>query len=123
MIFHLIAIHPFAEGLVMCFESDGTIALESLADIDKCCNQTSEYITSNDKQYKTCTYCEDVVVAEDCDEYYSSVNNNLKLSKVSDLSNSNTYHFCDQQKIYFTTKDENSISHHLKSHKTVLLLI
>lgn len=120
---HLLLAHILLQNYYLCFESDGNIVLESVSDKDICCNQTNSITGNDDKQIETCDFCEDEAISENCDEYYSFTKNNLQLIQVSDLCSSNTHYSVDQNKINFTSLNQNLISPHLDSHKTVLLLI
>lgn len=115
--------HVVLQNYYLCFESDGNIVLENIADKDKCCSQTETNIGKDDIENETCNFCEDVVVSENCDEYYSITKNKIQPIPVSDFCNSNTSYLADQIKINFTAVNENFRSPQLDSYKTVLLLI
>ena len=118
---HILLAHVVAQSYYLCIESDGKIVLESVSEKDNCCSPTESEVANDD--IETCSFCEDVSISEDCDDYYSITKNNLKLVQVSDLCISINYYSLDQFKINFTTIKQNSGSPHLDSHKTVLLLI
>ena len=118
---HLLLAHVVFQSYYLCIESDGNIVLESVLERDDCCNPTESEIVNDDLE--TCSFCEDVAVAENCDEYYSIAKNNLQLIQVSQFYNSNIIYSVDQIRINYSTINQNLGSPHLDSHKTVLLLI
>ncbi len=118
---HILLAHVVAQSYYLCIESDGKIVLESVSDKDNCCSPTESEIANDD--IETCSFCEDVSISEDCDDYYSITKNNLQSIPVSDFCGSNTHYFVDKIKINILTLNQNLISPYLDSHKTVLLLI
>lgn len=118
---HLLLAHVVAQSYYLCIESDGNIVVESVLDKDDCCSPTEAIIGIDDTE--TCSFCEDVSISEDCDEYYSVAKNNFQLIQVSEFCNSNIIYSVDQIRINYSTINQNLGSPHLDSHKTVLLLI
>jgi len=118
---HLLLAHVVAQSYYLCIESNGNIVLESVLDKDDCCNSTKAEIANDD--IETCSFCEDVSISEDCDEYYSITKNNFQLIQVSEFCSSNINYSVDQITINYSTINQNISSPHLDSHKTVLLLI
>jgi hypothetical protein len=111
------------QNYYLCFESDGNIVLENIADKDNCCSPAELNMGNDDIANGACSYCQDISISENCDEYYTFIKTNLKLFQVFDLCSSSTQHSIDRNKINFTTVNENISSHHLNSYKTIQLLI
>jgi len=118
---HLMLAHVVLQNYYLCFESDGNIVLESVSDKDDCCSPTEAEGGNDDNE--ACSFCEDVSISENCDEYYSIAKNKIQLISSFEFFNSNTNYSVDQIRINYSTINQNLGSPHLDSHKTVLLLI
>src|SRR5690554_1727328 len=74
-VIHLLLAHVILQSYMVCFESDGRVVLESIADKQYCCNTNltlsgeSEYLEANINE--ECNLCDDVAFSENCDEEYS----------------------------------------------------
>ena len=126
-IIHLVLAHVVLQSFIICFENDGGIVLESMADNQFCCaNLTlageTEYLGG--KAGEECDLCEDVAVSDNCDEEYSLTvkkHQTLNASILIDLSSQNILR--EEKKSTLFTQEINYKSNQLDSYKTVLLLI
>lgn len=127
-IIHLLLAHVVLQSYIVCFESDGRVVLESMADKQYCCDTNltlsgeSEYLEA--KINEECNLCEDVAVSENCDEEYAVTVKKyqpLNTSILIDLISQNI--ISEEKKSTLITKEINYKSTQLDSYKTVLLLI
>src|SRR5690606_38611696 len=116
------------QSYIVCFESDGRVVLESIADKQYCCNTNltlsgeSEYLEANINE--ECNLCDDVAFSENCDEEYSVTVKKyqpLNASILIDLISQNILSI--EKKSTLVTQEINYKSTQLDSYKTVLLLI
>ncbi len=123
---HLVLAHVILQNYILCFENDGRVVLESVLDLEDCCNSTSTVMTAEIIDCRTdedCSFCEDVAISENCDEEYLITTKQMQpLIAVVLFSNNAPY---PVNKIEFSTVNKNEIkfSPQLDSYKTVLLLI
>jgi hypothetical protein len=127
-IIHLLLAHVILQSYIVCFESDGRVVLESMADKQYCCNTNlmlsgeSEYLEANINE--ECNLCEDVAFSENCDEEYSVTVKKyqpLNASILIDIISQNIT--SEEKKSTLITQEINYKSAQLDSYKTVLLLI
>lgn len=127
-IIHLLLVHVVLQSYIVCFESDGRVVLESMADKQYCCN--TNITLSSDSKYleanlnEECKLCEDVAVSENCDEEYSVTVKKyqpINAAILIDLNNGNI--LSEEKKSTLITQEINYKSTQLDSYKTVLLLI
>lgn len=123
---HILMAHSVFQNYVLCFENDGNVVLESVSEIDNCCNPISGLMNneiSEENNERDCSLCEDVAISENCDEKYS-----ISLKKIQSLIgavlNINyTPYSVDKKDFVSLYKNEIDHTPQLDSYKTVLLLI
>ncbi len=127
-VIHLLLAHVILQSYIVCFESDGRVLLESMADKQYCCNTNltlsgeSEYLEANINE--ECNLCDDVAFSENCDEEYSVTVKKyqpLNASILIDIISQNIT--SEEKKSTLITQEINYKSAQLDSYKTVLLLI
>ncbi|HRP94383.1 MAG TPA: hypothetical protein PLH53_15925, partial [Ignavibacteriaceae bacterium] len=60
---HFLISHVVFQNYVLCFENDGSVVLESVSEIDNCCNSNNGLMNneiSEETNDRDCSLCEDV---------------------------------------------------------------
>lgn len=123
---HFLISHVVFQNYVLCFENDGSVVLESVSEIDNCCNSNNGLMNneiSEETNDKDCSLCEDVAISENCDEKYSITLNKTQSLITAVLNINYTPYSADKKDFVTINKNEINNSPQLDSHKTVLLLI
>lgn len=123
---HLLMAHIVFQNYILCFENDGSVVLESVSEVDNCCNSISGLMNneiSEETNDKDCSLCEDVAISENCDEKYSITLNKTQSLITAVLNINYTPYSADKKDFVTINKNEINNSPQLDSHKTVLLLI
>ncbi|GIK61866.1 MAG: hypothetical protein HND40_06760 [Ignavibacteriota bacterium] len=127
-VIHLLLAHVVLQSYVICFESDGRVVLESMANKQYCCatiissSNNTNYLEANINE--ECNLCEDVAITENCDEEYSvTVKKYQPLNSTILIDFNNLNVSSEEKKSTLITQEINYKSTQLDSYKTVLLLI
>ncbi|HRN27323.1 MAG TPA: hypothetical protein PL018_12020 [Ignavibacteriaceae bacterium] len=123
---HFLISHVVFQNYVLCFENDGSVVLESVSEIDNCCNSNNGLMNneiSEETNDRDCSLCEDVAISENCDEKYSITLNKTQSLITAVLNINYTPYSADKKDFVTINKNEINNSPQLDSHKTVLLLI
>ncbi|MBE0551955.1 MAG: hypothetical protein IH619_06215 [Ignavibacterium sp.] len=118
--------HVVFQNYILCFENDGSVVLESVSELDNCCNPINgmmNYEISERTNDKDCSLCEDVAISENCDEKYSITIKKTQSLIAAVLNFNYTTYTVDKKDFVSRNKNEINTSPQLDSHKTVLLLI
>lgn len=123
---HFLISHVVFQNYVLCFENDGSVVLESVSEIDNCCNSNNGLMNneiSEETNDRDCSLCEDVAISENCDEKYSMTLKKTQSLSAAVLNINYTPYSVDKKDFVTINKNEINNSPQLDSHKTVLLLI
>lgn len=123
---HFLLAHVVFQNYILCFENDGSVVLESVSELDNCCNPINGLMNNEISERtndKDCSLCEDVAISENCDEKYSTTIKKTQSLIAAVLNFNYTTYTVDKKDFVSRNKNEINTSPQLDSHKTVLLLI
>lgn len=123
---HFLISHVVFQNYVLCFENDGSVVLESVSEIDNCCNSNNGLMNneiSEETNDRDCSLCEDVAISENCDEKYSMTLKKTQSLSAAVLNINYTPYSVDKKDFISIIKNEINHSPQLDSYTTVLLLI
>lgn len=125
-IVHLILAHIVLQNYILCFENDGSVVLESVSELDNCCNPINGLMNneiSERTNEKDCSLCKDLAISENCDVKYPITIKKTQSIIAAVLNINYTAYTVDKKDFVSRNKNDINNSPTLDSHKTVLLLI
>ncbi|MBT8378864.1 MAG: hypothetical protein KJN64_06525 [Ignavibacteria bacterium] len=121
---HLTILHNFLEDYVICYGTDGHIAVENVNDCDECPSidlSTLDYFANEEVKKPE---CEDISIDQHCFEGNQFIiNNNIDLPSTILVLNAVFSKSKDEIKFYYSPNTNNNKNQILDSYTTVSLLI